>query len=92
AIEALAAAGPLNGDGSLADVLKLIARACGVILIIFASVVLIGWITPYETLRSIYPKLDTIVPLKAAAFLFSGIAILLFAGRQSDQGVEKAGT
>lgn len=91
AIEALAAAGPLNGDGSLADVLKLIARACGVILIIFASVVLLGWITPYETLRSIYPKLDTIVPLKAAAFLFSGIAILLFTGRQSDEGVAKAG-
>lgn len=85
AIEAIASAGPEEKSPRFVYVLQRLARLCGAALVTLGAFVLFGWISRFDALRSLLPSIATIVPLKAVAFLFSGIAILLLTRRHRDE-------
>ena len=85
AIDAIASADEREENRPFARALQTISRLCGVALIVFATTVLFGWVSRFEVLLSIFPTVGIIVPLKASAFLFAGIAVLLICRKSASK-------
>jgi hypothetical protein len=64
--------------------LNSVPTAAGVITIIVACLVLVGWILSIDVLKRILPGLVAMNPITAIAFILAGVSLLLLRDEDGD--------